>query len=98
MFQLLNVTYTKTEAKVTILLDDTKVDAHGNPDRHFVVTETVPAPPPHRGNFDTWLADTLQQLDPVLTNALSERNTPPYDPIAKWRGFKWVNGTPITPS
>ena len=89
MYQLIDVKLEQNHSRVTILLDDSQVDAHGNPHRKYLETLSLGPAPRDPTQIDAWLQSALQNAEPFLASRLSLVSKPPFDPIAKWRGFKW---------
>lgn len=94
MYQLIGFRNEAGVARLHILLDDTKVDKYGNPDRNFVVTVKIPAPA-RGGDFDTWMQSSLQSLEGELAAQATLRGKARFDEFGKWKDYKWSGSVTI---
>ena len=77
--------------EIEVLMDDSKVDAKGNPDPNFLRPFTYKMPP-DGVTMDDWITQILQDIIPTIEAELPNRLNPPPDPLAKWKGHKFQKG------
>ena len=93
MYQILQIEDT-TEShghrilRFHILLDDSKVDAKGNPNPAFILILDYNYPKVGM-DYDTYVQDCITHMQPSLSATLLDRNNPKPDKNVKWKNHKW---------
>lgn len=97
MYEVISVQKVPSEARqrpylqIVVLMDDTKVDAKGNPEAGFLREFTYKMNP-DGVTLDDWITQILQDIIPTIEAELPDRINPPPDPFAKWKGHKFQKG------